>query len=576
MSKKNLLYIPLSAAAAALGTLVLADLANWPQDSGYLLCWPIALGLAGIGNIQFFKEGDRRAKWCFGVLGVLFVITLGLGWRLEAVDETGWASFVLCAFLGLCWGPAAGWYGLVLARWLERQKEGRQGTKQTFWFVWGVLILCWLPVVIAYFPGITGYDMDAQEWQIISGYYNAHHPILHTLFIGLFYNLLGPTIGYGVHTVLQVLMLSAAIAYAMAWLRKIRTPDGLWIALMFFFALSPQHAIMAVSGTKDILFAAAMLVVCVEVCRMLTEPDRSKNTAVILADVAVIALTGMLRNNAVYGMALMWIVALVFFRRNLGKRFLAVLLAGIVAGSWGTDAINKAVNAGGTSIREMMSIPCQQLARVYYKYGTSLPVGYEIPELLPDAENYKPDRSDYTKRSAKVIPNDRLIRFAKLWGREALNHPIEYIDAFLLNTKGFWYLADHTFATTYDEIEGSPIGCMVLKHIDSLQVEAPWMMPKLREVYYHLFTLNGYRTFVPGWMLLHPALYTWLLGFMIAWFIWRRRGAPLMACAILLGYLLTLLLGPCAIIRYQYDLMLAGPVILVFQSGRRYQQEAWK
>ena len=34
-----------------------------------------------------------------------------------------------------------------------------------------------------------------------------------------------------------------------------------------------------------------------------------------------------------------------------------------------------------------MSIPCQQLARVYDRYGLSIPVGYEIREVLPDAEN---------------------------------------------------------------------------------------------------------------------------------------------------------------------------------------------
>ena len=32
------------------------------------------------------------------------------------------------------------------------------------------------------------------------------------------------------------------------------------------------------------------------------------------------------------------------------------------------------------------------------------------------------------------------------------------------NTCGFWYVNDLSFATVYDEVEGSPVGCMSLGH----------------------------------------------------------------------------------------------------------------
>lgn len=551
----------LSASSAIAGAITAAGLLCWPDNSGYQLYWLLLMAVVSFGHFCFIQMKDRRAQCCFGVLGVLFVFAIGLGLRLEALDETGWDGLFLCFALGALWGPAAGWLFFRLASWLAALRPASPAKRKAFLWIWGLLLLCWLPVIIAYYPGITGYDMDAQIYQIMSGDWHAHHPLLHTLFLAVFYKTLGPSLGYGVHTVLQAILLAASIAYALAWLRRIRCPKGIWLVLLGFFALSPQHAILAVSGTKDTLFAAVMLVIAVEWCRLLIEPQRAGKPAVLAFDILMMALAGMLRNNAVYGMAAVWAVTLLF-RRSVGKQVLALLLAGMVAAFGSTKLLNAAFDAHPTSTREMMSVPCQQLGRVYYKYGTSVPVGYEIPELLPDAPNYAPERADYTKRSAKVMTNGWLIRFVKLWGREAFHYPIEYIDAFLLNSKGFWYPGDYSFAITYDRNEGPKTGCLVLKHAPQTRIDAPWMLPGLREWFNRLFALNEYRAFTPGWMLLHPAVYTWLMCFLMAWAAWRRQTSSLISLGIMAGYLLTLFLGPCAIIRYQYYLMLAAPVIM--------------
>ena len=99
------------------------------------------------------------------------------------------------------------------------------------WISLVLLVLCWSPVLVAYFPGITGYDMDFQIYQIVSGNYSSHHPLLHTLFIEAFYRLgaaLGsPSLGYGLYTLMQALLLACSIAYATAWLASIGCPRGL-------------------------------------------------------------------------------------------------------------------------------------------------------------------------------------------------------------------------------------------------------------------------------------------------------------------------------------------------------------
>lgn len=554
-------------ACAAAGLWLLAALTGFAPGVGMRFAWCVALPLAWWACKAFFMQTDHRLKGCFGTLGALFMCCTALGIRFEFVDETGLWGVLASAGVGACLAPAAGYAFISLQRLLCRLKApATWRMKPTFWAVLALLLLCWLPVIVAFFPGITGYDMDFQIYQLNTGDYSTHHPLLHTLFVGAFYapgRALGhPSLGYGLHTLAQTLLLACSIAYAMAWLAHIRCPRALLPGLTAFFALSPQHAVMAMSGTKDVLFAAAMLTAVVEMCRLFLEPERKQKIGVLIWNAALIAAACMLRNNALYGLALLWLIALTCFRRAVGKRVLATLLVGLVLAQGGMTGLKWATNARDGSVREMLSIPCQQLARVYARHGLQIPLGYELREVLPEVERYAPERADFVKASAKVTPNDRLARFMKLWAREAMHHPIEYIDAFLLTTKGFWYVDDLSFATTYNDIPGQPVGFLSLRDNPATGIASPARLPALRKLWGELFTHNGYQRLPILWQLMHPALYTWLLGFVLAWAVYRRHRAALFGGCVLASYLLTLLMGPCAIIRYQYDLMLAAPVLL--------------
>lgn len=550
--------------------------AVWLTDfaASYDFGWCLKLALLCFAGYRFWREPDPRLKRGFGLWGALFMLALGLGMRMDAAGQTGVQGLAGSFCLAVCARPAAGYCAICACRALNRfTKPMTLQTGRAFFLSLGLLLLCWLPVLIAFFPGIAAYDVDFQIYQVTSGQYSAHHPLLHTLFLGVFCWLgqaLGSlTLGYGLHTLAQALLLAASISYALAWLARIGCPRWLWIALLAYFALSAQHAVMASSGTKDVLFAAAMLAVTVELCRLLLEPQRRLRRRVLAGDAALIAIACMLRNNAVYSFALLTAVSLLFFRRKLGKRVLAATLSGVILAQGGMMGLQAVTGATDSSVREMLSVPCQQLARVYDRYGLSVPEGYEIVEVLPDAEDYFPSRADFTKASAKVTTSDRLVRFLKLWAREALHHPVEYLDAFLYNTCGFWYVNDLSFATVYDEVEGSPVGCMSLGHHNNIGIEAPWLLPGLRALWRQLFTLNGYQHFPILWTLLHPAFYTWLLGFILVWAWYRRDRQALFAGSALACYLLSLLMGPCALIRYQYYLMLAAPTLLGYLCAFR-------
>ena len=554
----NLRGAGLSAACAVLALMAWTWLggAVWQMLAAVLLWW--------LGH-GFWQQSDKRLRRLYGALGALFAFALALALRLHVNGRTGGDGLVLSLLAALCTAPAMGQGFIWLTRGLESlRKPVALKPAKAFQLVFLVLILCWMPVYLACFPGITGYDMGLQTAMIRSGEYTTHHPLAHTLLVGFFMKLWqhlpgGESFGYALYTTLQYALLAASIAYAMRWLCLIRCPKALWMGVLALFALSPQHSLMAVSGTKDILFAAGMLCACVEIIRMLTEPERLKSWKVCLADVCVIAFTGLMRKNMIYALALVLLPCLGFVRK-LGRRFFAVMLAGAVMCTAVDAVLFSVTDAEKGSVREMLSVPIQQLARIHDQYGLDEPVSYEVLEVLPNATDYQPDRADFVKWSAKVQPMDRMVRFAKLWLRELFRFPIEYIDAFLYTAKGYWDVSDMSFATTYD-VPGYPTGCMVLDQPESYGVRLMSALPGLRQELIRLFNLNEYRLAGPLWMLLHPALYTWWMLWLIAWAWYRKNGAALTALCLCAAYFLTLLLGPCALIRYQYSLMLCAPVI---------------
>lgn len=537
--------------------------------SANLLAMFAGLAYAVCAATFFFCQKNKRRMRCFGVLGAAAVWAAALSVRLGACGETGWDGLVISLLSALCLGPAAGQTFLWLRQLLKRSlRPVRPAPGRAFWLCFAVILIGWLPVVLALFPGVTGYDMQSQIYQIETGDYVNGHPIAHTLLIGLFYRLGelfwdNASAGIGLFTAFQTVCLAASMAYALSWLCLRRCPRIIWGLILAVFALAPQHAVMASSLTKDVLFAASLLALTVELCRRIMEPQRAVRRGVLIADVLLLAVTGLLRRNMILAYLLLLIALLLKARKKPeGRRLIALLLCGMVLSAGCEAGLKKSVDARNPTIHDTLAMPCQQLARVYSLYGLEHPVGYEIREKLPWAHRYAPERADAAKCAALVTGPQQLVSFLKLWAREAFHYPIEYIDAFLYTNKAYWDITDTAYAYTYDEEEYGPRGAMTVNHNPNSHIEQYDWLPRVQQLCDEWYTENGCMEILPVRLFIHPALWTWVLLFGYAWAVYERRRAETMAWALPGIYLCTLLLGPCALIRYCYCVMLAAPVLL--------------
>lgn len=511
------------------------------------------------------KKALGRGRACFWPLGFLFALATALGLRLNRCGQTGWGALALCLGAALIVGPLLGECFFGLARLLCRARRPLSLSRQkAFRLSFAALLLCWLPVLLAFYPGITGYDIDNQLAQILGGEYQTNHPLLHTLLIGGCVKLLGYTDGYGLYTCIQTLLLALSVANAMGCLAGMRIPRWLWIGLMGFFCLAPQHGVMAVSGTKDVLFSAALLTLTVELLRLHREPMRLHRPQVWLWLLLVGVLVCHFRTVAVWGVGLLALVLLLAGRRRVGWRLPVCLLLSALLALGMNAGLKAALNVQKQGMKgEQLSIPCQQLARVYVLSEAEEQEKEEILSRVPFAADYEPWLADNAKQAVYFgFKPQRLVSFLKLWVREGLRYPIEYIDAFLLTNKGYWDVGDDSFTTIYDHQPNDAKGVLMLRHMQGTPIEERSLLLGLKALWKRLFAENQYKRIPLVGLLLHPAVFTWLTAFVFAFALWKRQGKLALLCGAILAETLLKLFGPCCIIRYQYDLMLIAPVLL--------------
>ena len=356
------------------------------------------------------------------------------------------------------------------------------------------------------------------------------------------------------YSVAQMLLVAWALAYGLCYLARLGCRRWVRLGLLALFCLGPQISLHVLGCTKDIPFAAFITVFAVRLHQVMRNPRLLRSRRWVAGTVAVGVFMVLFRNNAPYALALLVPFAAALAGRGARLRMTALLAAVLVLGLGAGKGLQLATGAKSGLVNEMLSVPAQQLARVYALHGTEDPVGYEVIEFVPYADQYDVWSADRVKLHLKVSRPGELWGFLKFWGRELFHYPIEYIDAFLYQCKGYWFMDDTLFT--------SRTGAIYLWFYDNLGVEQQSLLPGLRDAMLSLFDRNTYRAYPVLSMLIQPALYTWLSLLALACAIRRRDRGVAAAALCLLMYLFTVCLGPLVGNRYSFCMMTGAPLLI--------------
>lgn len=536
------------------------------------------------GSVFFFQrtfEDFKADRWVWAVSYFLsfylcFTEILGYGLRLKetagGVELSLYTAFLI--FLGglLCgiWLEPFFFWLLDAARRKKPERHGELSLNKCFLLSWLVFFVGYLPCFLAFYPGIYCYDMIWQWAMYATGSYSTHHPLIHTAASGAVLEL-GKKLfgsyegGLALHSILQLLVVTGSMAFAFRYVVKIKVPRKALAALGIFYMLFPFFPVLGISTTKDVVFGSLFLVVFVCVCEIVMDKAvyRGWKLGFFLA---AAVLMGLFRNNALHGLFVtsVFLLCKIFIslwrRRKTGftARLLVLFIISMVLIQLMMGILERGFGAEKGSIAEMMSVPCQQLARTYVYRGEE--IFKEDKELLTryiPEENllgYKYYVSDPVKAGLDAgYLEENKGAFIRLWLRLFKQFPGEYVQALLYNTMGIWYTGgDSSCFVAFDMMEPFDE-----EHV----VEHRSLFPAA-EVFYRWFQDENLEKYAPVLSLVfYSSFYCFMIVLCAGVFMGKKQYNLLILPGFLLGYVITLVFGPCITVRYVMGIMMCVPVL---------------
>ncbi len=543
-------------------------------------------------SLQTIDWQDRRGWRIAGILSFLFTTAMLFGVRLDAVgnvDFKDWRLWVslpvlACLFTILVrkfWNFLGGIEERKhrLAEHIRLPVTPAKAVKYVDVLTFGFMLLCWLPVLLAVYPGFFVYDAQEEWLQVASRNFTTHHPLVHVLLLGGIvcavhkvtdsYNL-----GIACYMTVQMLIVSGCFTYLLVFMRRRKVAKGVRIASLVYFAFFPVIVMFTLCSAKDTIFTAALLMLLLALIDLGSDSGRFFASRNQMALFVLSALAMMLfRKNGVYAFAVMALILLLYVNKKFysGKtirdshekaqrpylRKMALLLAIIFASYFMINSVMiLALHAKNEENQEILTVPIQQLARTY-KFNPEAFDPEDVAALhavLPEEALvlYNPKLSDPVKvhfRNNVYAANKT--RYAKLWLKIGLRKPLSYINAWLMNSYGFWYpdtvidvySGNTVFTFTYDE--SSYFGYEVEEpgYRDS---KIPWLDKAYRKL-----SLEISQEKVPIYSMLYsPGGIFWGIAFVFAYMLYRKKYHIVVPYLMVLIVWLTVILGPTYLPRY--------------------------
>ena len=576
---------------ATAGTLCFPQVLNLKENTlGFtnsifaVFVWVLCI-YAVRGSLQTIDWHDRRGWLIGGILSFLFTTAMLFGVRLDAVGNVDFKDWRLWISL-----PALTCLFTILVRkfWdflsgIEERKNRLaehirlpatpiKAVKYADLLIFLFLLLSWLPVLLAVYPGFFVYDAQEEWLQVASRNFTTHHPLVHVLLLGGIicavhkvtdsYNL-----GIACYMVVQMVIVSGCFTWLHIFMRRRKVARGVRIVSLLYFAFFPVIVMFTLCSAKDTLFTSALLMLMLALLDLGSDREVFFASWKKMAFFVVSALAMMLfRKNGVYAFAVMAVALLFYMNKardgrktggNLYLRKTGMLLV-IIFGAYFliNSSLTVILHAKNVENQEILTVPIQQLARTY-KFNPEVFSPEDVRalhEVLPEEALvlYNPKLSDPVKVHFQnsVYDADKM-RYAKLWLKIGLRKPLSYVNAWLMNSYGFWYPD-----TVIDVYSGNTV--FTFTYGDSsyfgYEVEEPGYrdskIPWLDRAYRKL-SLEISQEKVPIYSMLYsPGGLFWCIAFVFATMLYRRKYHIVMPYLMVLLVWLTVILGPTYLPRY--------------------------
>lgn len=458
----------------------------------------------------------------------------------------------------------------IVFHYLDGRKnilESGELSKKRWGFYAIIILCCWIPFFLIFFPGQISVDSAVMVSQIIGEENLSNwHPVLYVGLISLpikigfnlFHDL---TFGLALAVIMQMLILSVIFGYVSYWVIKKTGKNVLGYLFIAFFALCPIVSCYSITLWKDVLFAAIFLLFTIKTYDFISVRGRGDTFKIreILYVVALVVLLAFLRNGGVlivfaFGVALF--VYYVSMRRMIGMIFgFAILAIFLIQGPF-----YNMLGISKSPFMESMSIPSQQMAYVAYSGGLSedekneLSVIADVDEMK---EKYTPMNADPAKNSFdyEAVEENKGI-FLRNWWNILQKHFIEYIKAYILHTYSYWYVEGYSWALSYEHNHDKLWLQEDYNDVPLLGEDTRNFVERLE---HKLMSVSLF-----GWIG-NVGVMFWLTIFVTFIYLYQKKNKLIILTVCPLAYLFSLLLASpvSGSFRYVYSVLLVLPILLL-------------
>lgn len=521
------------------------------------------------------------------IFGFLYALCIVLGFQCEYfgyINVRSLKGYVLFALVFVTAVLFSAVFWNIIRDYTERvsgdTEESPMALKQKLSgeiIYFGIIWICNFIVFLGVYPGFFVYDAQYELTQTITREFTNQQPIFHVLLMGGIvqgvHKITGNyNISIGVFILFQMTLISLVFAILIRYLEKLKVLNRLGAVLLsVYFGICPVLVMYSLCSAKDGLFAAALVVIYILFDGMVRDSEnffKSKKKPVLL--VLSLLFMMLLRSNGIYALVLFSVLALFIFRgsRNLKKLGLIFALSILLFGLTNASML-KLTNAAKWGSKEILTVPIQQLARVYAYDNESLSEEEKavIERYIPyeNLRCYNPKTSDMVKigfNEEEFTANKN--GFFKIWFSVLKNHPVAYLDALCMTSYGLWYPN-----ATIDGYKGNNV--FTFTYGDSsyfgYETEEPGYRRSFIPVidrFYRWISLDVAIQRIPVIRyLFSPGFMLWVMLFFVGFLIYAKRYHEALTYALPLIVIVTSFIGPMSLVRYSFYLWIFVPVILI-------------
>ncbi|MQB78017.1 hypothetical protein DN435_00815 [Lactobacillus reuteri] len=519
-----------------------------------------------------FKISRRKRYFLPLTLGIIFSSCLVFGRNTLLFDDT--QIFVLNTWIKILMITPL-WTSIIILLFATKIKVNYYNpyilklkkyfsTKKGFFTSWGLIIICWLPYLVIFFPGIYGYDGPTQVQQFLTHKITTHHPFLHTTFLGLTVGKLGGGskwwLGLFIYSCIQLLIFSFSLSYLVNYISKHTKSFFLPIITLLTFLFVPFYPIMAITTTKNVIFSALFIILEIQLLNFYNKISRKQ--ALLFLIFSFLAMAFLKQSLYVY---IISVIVIILLLRNNRKKLITLATISVVIFAVFNGPILSMLNVVKSNtdmFKEALSLPECQISRAVVRHPKVYSAEIDkVKKYLPDYQKYEPleSISDPVKTTfnSKLV-KDKPTEFLKLYWEVGKKEPQEYVNAFCKLSVRLWDPDMNVDTYLYEPY---------------WETESLAKLPKQKEIQFgskmkkHIQTFSNNRDYekIPVLSLLYSAglpFFIMLIGIASAWQDRDRKNLMLYVMPFIF-WIFLLIFSPVILLRYVLPLISMEGLLLM-------------